>query len=559
MQTSFVWYLWVAFLVGVVTLGAVAYLRQLQGGLAVTGMGDTVIWGLYITNFVFFIGISHAGTLISAILRATQAEWRRPVTRMAEMITVVALMIGGLMPIIDLGRPDRILHLFLYPQIGSPVVWDFVSIATYLTGSLIYLYLPLIPDLALVRDRLQGTPSRLRWKIYSFFSLGWQNTPEQHKWLQRGINIMMMLIIPIAISVHTVVSWIFAMTMRAGWNSTIFGPYFVVGAIYSGIAGIITVMYIFRRIYHLEAYVTEKHFHYLGYLMLTLGMIYFYFTFAEYLTTSYKMQEGEKFLLEGLMVGQYSLPFWFFVFGGLLAPSLIVALPWTRKIPLIVSASLLVNIWMWLKRFVIVVPSLALSLLPIGWGVYIPTWVELAITAAAFAAFALIFLTNDAARIPATAPSPAAVTICIPPHVQSPAAKTPSMFIRWCLSATRQPRSSACPPACWMSWEMGVEPMAMKTPSRGRSLSEPSWTSLSPVTSSSPTISLIFETGWISTFFLDRIRVMRVSMISMFLCGMRWTFSARSARWSTSSAASSSEPTTASFLPLKNAPSHVAQ
>lgn len=390
-RTSLGWYVWVALLVGVISLGAMAYLRQLKGGLAVTGMRDTVIWGVYITNFVFFIGISHAGTLISAILRATQAEWRRPVTRMAEMITVVALIVGGLMPIIDLGRPDRILYLFLYPQISSPIIWDFVSIATYLTGSLIYLYLPLIPDLALVRDRLQGTRSRLRWKLYSLLSLGWKNTPEQHKWLERGINIMMMLIIPIAISVHTVVAWIFAMTMRAGWNSTIFGPYFVVGAIYSGIAGIITVMYIFRRVYHLEAYVTEKHFRYLGYLLLTLGLTYFYFTFAEYLTTSYKMQEGEKFLLEGLMVGQYSLPFWIFVFGGLLAPILIVGLPWTRKIPLIVLASLLVNIGMWLKRFLIVVPSLALPLMPADWGVYVPTGVELAITSAAFAGFALIF------------------------------------------------------------------------------------------------------------------------------------------------------------------------
>ncbi len=390
-HTARLWYVWVAFLVVIIGIGFVAYFSQLQRGLITTGMRDTVIWGLYITNFVFFIGISHAGTLISAILRATHAEWRRPVTRMAEAITVVALMIGGLMPIIDLGRPDRIPNLLKYGQIGSPIIWDFVSITTYLTASLIYFYLPLIPDIALARDSLRGSTSNLRWRFYSLLSLGWQDIPEQRRRLERGINIMMILIIPIAISVHTVVSWIFAMTLRAGWNSTIFGPYFVVGAIFSGIAGIITVMYLFRRIYRLEEFITEKHFRYLGYLLLVMGLIYFYFTFAEYLTTGYKMQEGENLLLEQLLVGQYALPFWVFVVGGLLLPILITALPWTRRIPLIVAASILVNIGMWLKRFVIVVPSLALPLMPTDWGMYAPTWIELAITAAAFAGFALIF------------------------------------------------------------------------------------------------------------------------------------------------------------------------
>jgi molybdopterin-containing oxidoreductase family membrane subunit len=389
--TSRAWFAWVGLLVLLLLGGLIAYYDQLQNGLSVTGMRDMVIWGLYITNFVFFIGISHAGTLISAILRVTQAEWRRPVTRMAEVITAVALMIGGLMPIIDLGRPDRIPHLWLYGQIGSPVIWDFISISTYLTGSLIYLYLPMIPDIALARDRLKGKVAWWRWKLYDLLAVGWRNTPEQHRKLERGIGVMMLLIIPIAISVHTVVSWIFAMTMRAGWNSTIFGPYFVVGAIFSGIAGIITVMYIFRRVFRLHAYIEAKHFHYLGYLLLVLGMIYLYFTFAEYLTTAYKLMEGEKLLLEQLFAGAYGVPFWIFVIAGLVIPCLIVALPWTRTIPLIVAASVLVNIGMWLKRFVIVVPTLALPLMSSDWGVYVPTWVEIMVTVAGFAGFALIF------------------------------------------------------------------------------------------------------------------------------------------------------------------------
>ena len=274
------WYAWVGFLLVLIAWGLYGYSVQLRHGLVETGMRDQVIWGFYITNFVFFIGISHAGTLISAILRVTGAEWRRPVTRMAECITVVALMIGGLMPILDLGRPDRIPNLLLHGRFQSPIIWDFLSIGTYFTGSLIYLYLPLIPDFALIRDRLGPSASRLRRKVSTLLALGWTGTQEQRRRHQKALGIMMILIIPIAVSVHTVVSFIFSMTMRAGWNSTVFGPYFVVGAIFSGVAGIITVMFIFRRVDHLEEYITEKHFRYLGLLLLAMAVIYMYFTLA---------------------------------------------------------------------------------------------------------------------------------------------------------------------------------------------------------------------------------------------------------------------------------------
>ncbi len=385
------WMIWAGFLVAVVAWGVFAYSVQVQNGLAETGMRDVVIWGFYITNFVFFIGISHAGTLLSAILRVAHAEWRQPVTRMAEVITAVALMTGALMPMIDMGRPDRIPNLILYGRISSPLIWDILSITTYLTGSLIYLYLPLIPDIALARDRLKGSVGRWQWRLYNLLAVGWQDTPEQRHRLERALAIMMVLIIPIAVSVHTVVSWIFGMTLRAGWNSTVFGPYFVVGAIFSGTAGIITVMAIFRKVYRLERFITEKHFRNLGYLMLALGIIYLYFTVAEYLTTGYKLAESDRYLLEELMLGRYALAFWTFAIGGTLVPILIVALPWTRTIPLMVMASVLVNIGMWLKRFVIVVPSLALPLMPYEWGVYYPSWVEISITVGAFAWFALLF------------------------------------------------------------------------------------------------------------------------------------------------------------------------
>ena len=234
-------------------------------------MRDRISWGLYITTFVFFIGISHAGTLISAILRVTQARWRTPVTRMAEFITAVALACGALFVIIDLGRPDRVLNVVIYGRWQSPIIWDVVAITTYLTASIMYLFLPMIPDLALFRDRLPGQVPAWRSWLYRAWPLAGKATQRSAGPSKSAITLMMVLIIPIAVSVHTVVSWIFAMTLREPWNSTIFGAFFVAGAIFSGIAMLIIVMAVLRKVYHLEEYITEKHFVYLGYLLAALA------------------------------------------------------------------------------------------------------------------------------------------------------------------------------------------------------------------------------------------------------------------------------------------------
>ena len=390
-HTSQGWYIWTMFLLLLIGVGSFAYLTQLQNGLAVTGMRDTVIWGLYISNFVFWSGVSMSGTFISAILRITGAEWRRPLTRFAELTTVSALLMTGLMPMLDMGRPDRMGNLLRYGRLESPLLWDILAITTYLAASLIYLYLFLIPDAALLRDRLKGKVSGLRERIYSLVSLGWQGLPEQHRRLERGATIMMLIIIPIGVTVHSVVSWIFGMTYRAGWASTIFAPYFAVGALYSGTAMLITLMVIFRRVYHLEEYLTEKHFRYLSYMLAVFGIGYLYFTLAEYLTIGYKLQSEDKLLLEELLVGRYSPLVWAGFFGGQILPIVWVLFRRTRTIPMLFVASLLVNIGMWVKRFIIVVPSLSLPLMPYEWGVYSPTWVEIAITVASFGGFALVF------------------------------------------------------------------------------------------------------------------------------------------------------------------------
>ncbi len=384
------YYILVGILVAIVTWGLYAYIVQFRFGLIGTGMRDQVSWGFYIINFVFFIGISHVGALISAILRLTNAGWRTPIARIGELITFAALLVGALMIIIDLGRPDRMLNLIAFGRFQSPLIWDVVGVATYLVGSITYLYLPIIPDFALMRDRLARQTSRVRHRIFSILAIGWQNTPEQARRLAKANRIMTVSIIPIAISVHTVVSFVFASTLRPGWDSTILASNFVIGALFSGIGGVIVAMYIFRRFFRLEEYLTIKHFKYMSYLLMVMGFAYFYFVITEYLTVGYKLRVEEGHLLSLLLGGQNAPWFWTFAFIGLIIPLVLVLVQKGPTIPRIVLAGLLVNIGMWVKRFVIIVPSLQVPLMPFEYGTYTPSWIEWSITAAGFAGFILI-------------------------------------------------------------------------------------------------------------------------------------------------------------------------
>ncbi len=380
-----------AVLLAVITWGIYAYTLQLRRGLAVTGMNDVVSWGFYIANFVFFIGISHVGAMMSAILRLTGAGWRAPLTRMAEAITFCSLFVAGLMPLLDMGRPDRILHLVLYGRLQSPVIWDLISISTYLAGSTIFLLLPMIPDIALLRDTLTGVSKARTW-LYRTLSFGWTGSDRQKARLHRGMALMTVIIIPIAVSVHTVVSWIFGMTLRPGWHSTIFGPYFVVGALFSGIATVIMAMALFRHVYHLEEYITLKHFNNLGLLLLVFDVIYMYFTLNEYLTMAYKMEGWDALLLGSLLQGKYAALFWGVLVFGLLIPAVLLAFRKTRTIWGTSVAAALITVGMWVKRYVITIPSLAVPRLPYDWGLYSPTWVEWSILAASFAGFLLLYV-----------------------------------------------------------------------------------------------------------------------------------------------------------------------
>lgn len=388
---------WIASLLGVCGMALVAYIYQLASGLHVTAMRDYVSWGAYMTSFVFFIGISHAGTLISAILRVTNAGWRRPITRMAEAITVIALLVGASMVVIDMGRPDRLLNLLRYGRLQSPILWDVVSITTYITGSFLYLYVAMIPDMPILARaaRERGRSPRLV-RLYERLSLGYRETPEHRRRLGRALGVMAVIIIPVAVSVHTVVSWVFGMTLRPGWHSTIFGPYFVIGAIFSGTAAIITAMAVFRRAYRLERYLLPEHFRRLATILLALALLYAYFTLSEYLTAWYGGFGSDSRLL-ALLAGStaYGASFWLWAVFGLFIPIGLLVIPSRRSLAAIVTASVLINIGMWVKRYLIIVPTLETPFIPAqAAGItphYFPSLVECTITAGAFAAFLLLF------------------------------------------------------------------------------------------------------------------------------------------------------------------------
>jgi molybdopterin-containing oxidoreductase family membrane subunit len=393
-QTTWRFYLLVAFLGSIVLMGLGTWAYQMFMGFGMTGINNPVYWAFYITNFVFWIGISHAGTLISAILRLVNAGWRRPVTRCAEVITAFALMIGALFPIIHLGRPWLFFWLMPYPSsrliwpnFRSPLVWDFFAITTYLTGSVLFLFLPMIPDFALIRDRSTG----LRRKIYGALALGWRGTTKQWHRLESAMQIMAVAIIPVAVSVHTIVSFDFSMAPVPMWHSTMFGPYFVAGAIFSGIAGLIIAMAALRKFLHLEDYLHPIHFENLGKLLLMMSLLWAYFVFAERLTTWYGNDTAEMNVFYVTQRGSFAPLYWTMVVCNFVLPFSILALKKLRTITGCVIASFGVVVGMWLERFLIVVPSLSHKFLPYAWGHYRPRPVEIMIMTSTFAAMCLLY------------------------------------------------------------------------------------------------------------------------------------------------------------------------
>jgi molybdopterin-containing oxidoreductase family membrane subunit len=360
---------------------------QYYWGLGETGMGHPVSWAFYLVNFVFFIGISHAGTLISAILRITHAGWRTPITRAAEVVTVFALAAGPTNILFDLGRSIKFHWVALHANFISPLLWDFTCIMTYFVTCVLFLYVLMIPDIALLRDRFP----RRRW-LYKPLSLGWTGTEKQERILNKLSTFLCIAVIPIAVSVHTVVSWVFGMQTQPMWHSTIFGPYFVAGAIYSGIAVIILVAALLRRVYHLENYLQPVHFNNLGLLLLTMTLLWFYFTLAEYLTTIYGSGEAEVAVFWTKFTGKYAILFWAMALLCFVIPFFILAFKQTRTILGTSIASAAVLAGMWLERYLIIIPTLTEPRLSYARGSYVPSWVEWSMMAGLCAGFTLAII-----------------------------------------------------------------------------------------------------------------------------------------------------------------------
>jgi len=386
-KTGKVFYVASAILLATTIWGVHAYLTQYRIGLGVTGLSRQVFWGVYITNFVFFIGISHAGTFISAVLRVTKAEWRRPITRASELITVIVLFFGVGSVLIDLGRPDRMLYAIRYAHFRSPLLWDVCSITTYLTCSSICLYLALIPDIAILRDHA----GKRQW-FYRILSFGYTGAEEQHRRLEKAITTMSILVIPVMFTVHTVVSYVFALTIQPMWHSAIFGPYFVCGALFSGVAAVIIVMVLIRKFYHLEDYIKPAQFHHLGSLLCALTLLWFYFTLGEHVTTIYGNEPVHMAVFWSKITGKFAPHFWAMILFCFIIPLPLLSVKKLKTITGIFIASISIQVGMWLERFVIIVPTLTRQRLVIGSPSYWPSWVEWSILAGCFSFFIFLYL-----------------------------------------------------------------------------------------------------------------------------------------------------------------------
>src|SRR6476659_9480923 len=386
--------IWTGTLLLIALIGAFAYYRQLRYGLVVTNMRDYVSWGIYISNFVFFVAISLVGSLITAILRLANVHWATPLTRIAEIIAVSAIVFASLIIIVDMGRPERFMNLLLHGRMQSPIMWDVIVICTYFFISLLLLYFPLLPDLKILIAFKEKSGKALN-KLYRFQGSFWKGTPAQFRITDRAINILCIIIVPVAFSIHTVTSWLFATTYRPGWDSTNFGAYFVSGAFLVGAGGVVVAMYVFRRSYKLEKYITDLHFEKMGRIVVLLALLYLYFNVNEYLVPAFKMKKPEEQHLTQLFAGEFAPLFWFAILVGMLIPIFILIFKKGRKpLPMFI-AGIMIVIGAWFKRYLIVTPTLLHPFLPmndvpVSYKHYFPSWQEWAIAMGSLAGALLI-------------------------------------------------------------------------------------------------------------------------------------------------------------------------
>jgi molybdopterin-containing oxidoreductase family membrane subunit len=390
---------WVGLFLALSALGlgivAVAYL--LRTGIGVWGLNRTVGWGFDITNFVFWVGIGHAGTLISAVLFLFRQRWRTAVNRSAEAMTIFAVMCAGLFPLIHMGRPWLAFWVFPYPNTRGPLwinfrsalCWDVFAVSTYFLISLAFWYVGMIPDLATLRDR---TRSKLRGTLFRWFSLGWNGSTRT--WLRYETVYLLLagLATPLVFSVHSIVSFDFATSIIPGWHTTILAPYFVAGAIFSGLAMVLTLMLIARKVMRLENYITANHVSAMCKLIIAMGGIVALAYATEFFMAFYSGNEFERFVVLNRAMGPFAWAYWIMVGCNVLSPQLFWFKKIRSKLVVVFIVSIFINIGMWFERFVIIVISLHRDFLPSAWRDYVPTQIEIATLVGSFGLFFTCFL-----------------------------------------------------------------------------------------------------------------------------------------------------------------------
>lgn len=393
---TFGWYCLFIFDLFVLSFGVVSWTYQILNGMGASGKSHPIGWGTYITNFVFWVGIAHSGTLISAVLYLFRARFRMPIYRIAEAMTVFAVLTAGLFPLIHLGRVWYFYWLMpypneraLWPNFRSPLLWDVFAVSTYLTVSSVFFIIGLIPDIAVARDK---ATTLVRKVLYTITSLGWSGNHSQWRHYAAAYLFFAALATPLVVSVHSVVSWDFAMSIVPGWHTTIFPPYFVAGAIFSGVAMVMTLIIPLRKVYGLDELITLEHFDGMCKLiMLTSGIVtYAYVT--EFYVAWFSNNPYERFQFWFRPFGDFKLAFWGMTFCNCIAPLALWYKPLRSNIAFLFCLSIVINIGMWLERFNIIFTSLAREYDPAAWGTYNFSWIEVGITVGAFAWFFMYVL-----------------------------------------------------------------------------------------------------------------------------------------------------------------------
>jgi Ni/Fe-hydrogenase subunit HybB-like protein len=391
-QAGLRWWLAVVGLTLVVLTGVAAWVLQLKGGMGAAGYNDHAFWAIYIADVITFIGVSYGGAVVSAILRLTGATWRAPLTRLAEGTAVVTVLIGSALIIPHIGNPIRLWELLARPNVAAPVFWDFIAVQTYTFASIVFFCLPLVPDMAALHSSHAKRLGKRRATLYAHVSKGWVGAPRQRRVLAGALGLVSIMIIPLAVSVHSVLAWAFATTSRPWWHESIWAPQFVVAALYSGVALVILVVAGFRKGYKLEALIHPRHFVRLGFILATFAATYLYFTFADLLPGAYVADHPTSSVFTELILGRMAPYFWMFLVVGGVIPLLLVAMPWTRNVKGMVIASLCVVPMLWLKRILMITGGGTYDVMTGAFGRYHFTWIPVAITLAATAAIPLLLM-----------------------------------------------------------------------------------------------------------------------------------------------------------------------